>query len=366
MRKLVCSALALSAAITPAVASEGDWLSLDQELEAFPTLLDNHEGPHISGFILATYRYTDGMRDSEGPDETSDFAVERARVYLDGDIGNSGYTYNLQLEAAETDDLIILDAYVTFPVAGGVKGQFGNQRVPFLRSALLDRGRLFFLNRTANGEAFRDRQESFQVMGEADALRWYASIADGKDGGGTDHQFTARVEFDAMGEPLHDHEGSQGGSDDPSLMIAAAFSSDGGAAVVNGQTVVGGQAFALEANVVTNVYSFGAEIINYSENDNGVASISGVNVGDSSTPFALQGTFVLSPGNDDGSDSWEAGLRFEDFDDAAETTRITAAVNNYLLPNHKLKWQIQYSSTMVDRGGGDDVDELAVGLIASF
>ena len=384
MRKFVYGALALSAAITPAVASEGDWLNLDQELEAFPTLLDNHAGPKVGGYIINTYRATQeegGVEDME----SSDFAVEKARVAVKGDLGDTGYSYKIQADFAS--GFILKDAYVTFPVVAGVKARVGQQKLPFLRSGLTSSAKQFFLDRSGGsmggagnaglGSAWGGRQEGVVFSGDAgegSGLRWYAGAFDGQDGDGTAHQIAVRVEFDAMGEGIvggKGHQGSQGASEDGALTLAVAYSSDGGSG-----GVTGGSAIALEATWVTNVYSFGAEVVSYTDEDDNATSISGVNTipemgdnGGARMPFSVFGTFMLAPGNEDGSDAWEAGLRFETWDttiDGSDLSRLTAGVNHYLLPNHQLKWQFQVRNTMYEADTSEDELQLGVGLAASF
>lgn len=363
MRKFVYSALALSAAVSPALATEDDWLTLDQELEALPTLLEHHEGgPNIGGFIVSTYRYTQdagGVADAE----TSDFAVERARLDITGDLGDTGYSYRLQGEF--TNDVTLEGAWIQAPITDGIHVRMGRQRINFVRSGMVMDNHLFFLDRTFNGTGWRERSEGAQLFGTMDALRWYLGAFDGKDGAGTDHLFNARVEYDVMGSGLTAHEGA-GGGDDPALMVAASFSTDGGAATVDGNAVVGGTAFALEANMQNSIYSFGAEIVNYSDNDNGTAFINGVanGSGDAATTYAVFGTFMLAQNGDNGAGGWEAGLRYEDFEDLSGDTRITVGVNNYLLPEHQLKWQLQYRQTMND--AAEDESQFGVGLVASF
>lgn len=376
MRKYVYGALALSAAISPATASENDWLSLDQELEALPTLLNNHEGgPQIGGYIKADYRWSQDtiVPDGEGfrQDDVSDFNVERARIEVLGDLGDTGYSYLLQGEFANST-MNLEGAWVNFPIADGIEGRFGRQRVPFLRSGLVSFSRLFFLDRTFNGQGWSNRTEGITIRGNFDEkLRWYVGGFDSLDTASTDHMFSGRVEFDAMGTgqdstvPNSLVEGSVGASDDMNLTIAAAFATDTGDVAAG----AGGTALALEAIATTSVYSFGAEIVNYSDDDDGAATIQSgafAAADDARTTFSLWGTFMLAEGDEDGSGGWEAGLRFEDLDDTAETTVLSAGVNHYLLPNHDLKWQFQFRSTMRDADGLDDENQIGVGIVARF
>ena len=115
----------------------------------------------------------------------------------------------------------------------------------------------------------------------------------------------------------------------------------------------------------TNVYSFSGEVTDY--DDSGYSSSSGV-TGKSqggnefglgnTTPFAVAGTYMLTP------DTWEVGVRYQDFDDEENTDLIEVAVNHYM-EGHDLKWTLQYSTSNSDEGDLE-IDLITLGLTAGF
>ena len=81
------------------------------------------------------------------------------------------------------------------------------------------------------------------------------------------------------------------------------------------------------------------------------------------TPFSIQGTFMLSEaGSEYGA--WELGVRFQDLDDAAETTVIDFGAN-YYANGHDYKYIINYSSVSSDNAA-NEVDAITVGVNARF
>lgn len=339
MKKLVCSALALSATSLSAIASESDWSSLDQQIEALTTSLavDNTGGPNFFGRIRTFYVTSSdvvGGVDSDGKDaDLGGFVVTDARLGVKGTRGD--YEYKLQVDFA--DDPVLLDAYIDFPIGGQVKGRLGQFKAGLSRSALISSGNLVFVDRNAIGRLFGDRTEGGQLMGEFDALDWNITIQNGGDGVGDNYLVVGKIGFDVLGQGKDMVEGAYGGTEEPSATVAIAFYDDGATKDGNGTL--------LEFHGGTNVYSFGADILDIGDalyTGNGSATdFSGIALEANTTPFSVYGTYMLQP------ETWEVALRYQDFDNDASEDKVDIAVNNYI-DGHNLKWTLQYSTTSSD------------------
>jgi hypothetical protein len=61
---------------------------------------------------------------------------------------------------------------------------------------------------------------------------------------------------------------------------------------------------------------------------------------------------------------WEGAIRYEDRDDADNTTDISLAVN-YYVSGHDIKWTVQYDTFDSD-DSALELDALSLGLAVSF
>ena len=57
-------------------------------------------------------------------------------------------------------------------------------------------------------------------------------------------------------------------------------------------------------------------------------------------------------------DTWEAGLRWQDFDDGSDTTSVSAVLNRYVA-GHDAKWTLQVDDAQSD---DDTLDATTVAL----
>jgi len=342
MKKLVYSALALSVTSAGALASDTDWSTLDQEIEALTasTSLDNH-GPHIGGRIKTSYVSSSDLGDvdpitGEKADlDTGDFQVNDARIHVSGNHGDYGYMVQWDL----ADDGL-LDAYVDFAIGGQVNARMGAHKAGISRSALISSGNTFFANRTYAGDAWADRTEGLTLSGDFDQLGWSLGFMDGFDADADDHLMTAKVDFDVMGDGMGANEGAYGGSESPSLTIGIGMWDDGGADDTDGNII--------EAYAGTNVWSFGVEMQDIG--DANQATQGGSDIGDllntfgqgaDCSPMTITGTYMLSP------DTWELGVRMQDFDNDDNTESMSIAVNNYI-DGHGLKWTLDMTEYTTD------------------
>jgi len=349
MKKLVYSALALSVTTAGALASDSDWSTLDQEIEALTasTVLDT-TGPKFSGRVRTYYESSGDV----GADDLGNFNVRETRLKMTGSRGDYGYT----VQADFTGGFSLLDAYVDFPIGGQVSGRFGQFKAGFSRSALIGGGNIFFVDRNIVGALWSGRREGFALSGEFDQLGWWLTIHDGTDFGGDEYLITAKVAFDLMGEGANaKNEGAYGGTEEPSATAAVAFYDDGG--------LESGDGTLLEFHGGTNVYSFGVDLLSVGDdlvtsNGSATASPFGTTIDADSTPMSLFGTYMLQ------ADTWELGIRFQDYDNGAGEDKLDIGIINHL-DGHKLKWTIQYSSTSSD-DAANEVDWIAIQLQLAF
>jgi hypothetical protein len=357
MKKLVFSALALSATSAAGLASESDWSSLDQQIEALTTSLavDNHGGPNFSGRIRTYYVNSGdvvGGLDSNGdPNDLGGFAVADARLSAEGSRGD--YDYKLQVDFADEPEL--LDAYATFPIGGQVKGRMGQFKANLSRSALVSSGKLVFIDRNVVGNLFSNRDAGFLLSGEFDALDWGITIQNGGDGGGDEYFIVGKVSFDVLGDGKDLVEGAYGGTDEPSGTVGVAFYDDG--------ATQDGDGTLFEAAFGTNVYSFGVDIVDIGDglvtsNGTPVVTLGAGALEANTTPFSVFGTYMLQP------ETWEVALRYQDLDNDANEDKIDVSVSNYI-DGHNLKWQLQYSTVSSDVTA-NEIDSIWLGLQVGF
>jgi len=345
MKKLVYSALALSVTSAGALASDTDWSTLDQEIEALTasTALDT-TGPNIGGRIRTYY-----LNQSDA--DAGDFNVTDARLHATGSRGD--YSYKLQVDFA--DNPTLLDAYIDFPLGGQVKGRFGQFKAGLSRSGLISSGNIFFVDRNVAGNLWSGRAEGFMLSGEFDQLGWWLSIMDGSDAGGDEYLITGKVDFDLMGDGAAGNEGAYGGTEAPSATAGVGFWDDGGTDDNSGTI--------LEFHGGTNVYSFGVDLMSLGDAlvaTNGTTMVmgSGAALAADSSPMSIMGTYMLQP------DTWELGIRYQNLDNAADETKMDVGVINHL-DGHDLKWTIQYS-TIASDVDANETDWIAVQLQLTF
>lgn len=368
MRKLVCGALALSAATGPGFASETDWLSLDSELEALSANLADGGEASFGGYIVTSFNYHDDAVSSDANEAY--FKVNKARIHAKKKWDN-GYSVKVQGDFASSSDgtvsdgddatedpsfsggfgtFKIKDAYVRFP-AGDLHGQIGNFKNPFLRSGLVSSAKLFFLTRTVSGEVWGQRDTGFMLDGNFDKLDW-AVAAMNAEAGDTSFRYTGRVGFQVTGEDLNDWEGAYGyDSGSPSVYLAVSYVDDDGS-FDGTDPSLSHNAFGFEGHAVTNTYSVSFESVSYS--DGGLAGYGTLD----NSPLAVTGTYMLTP------ETWELGVRYDDFDDTDNSNQITVGANHYL-NGHALKWTYQYEMISSDDNDLED-SAFRIGLIASF
>jgi hypothetical protein len=349
--------MALSITGAAAMAGGDDWADLDRAVAELTASLDQApQGPRVSGYIISQYVASSDI--TAGGGDISGFRLPNARVAVEGSVGN--YDYKVQYNFA---DNTIKDIWARFVIADGVNGMLGNYKSPVLLDGLTSTSKLFFFDRSVTSKMWSGRDLGFQLYGgfDEDTVDWFISMQNGADGTADDYLFTGRAQFNLFGDVFKDQrfkgvEGAQNGTEDVSGTFAVSAFDDGG--------VEDGNGFAAEAHLKTNVYSIGAEMLDLGDGVSGatdpegdalngfvnnyyaLGDFAGLSLEDNSTPFSIQGTYMISAseGNITG---WEVGGRYQDFDDTANDTIMEIGLRRYL-NGHGLKWGVFYLTTDSD------------------
>ena len=345
MNVFVLGALALTTVGGTGYAGSGTetWLTFDKELESLASVSAPSQDSGLQFGAWARASYSTSSDIAVGGNDLGGFSIDNIRLNVNGTRGTwaffasiegsddpgAGYFGNTGVGA----DLTILDAMVSTNVTDQIKFSAGQFRHPFLGSALIDENHLLFLDRTINGEAWDSRDQGIMFSGSYDQLGWWISGLNGNDGTADEYAFTGRVAFNALGTGAgQSHEGAYGAGAESNLTIAGAISDDG--------SFDNGQAFAIEAAFTQSALSGGFEMVDYDDD-----------IGDA-TPWSATVGYMFQP------DVWEAAIRYEDFDDTADSNMITLGLNRYI-DGHNAKWGVNYSTIDSDAG---DADVIAAGM----
>jgi hypothetical protein len=331
-----------------AVASETDYSSLDRDIEALVSgRLTDNAGPNISGYVQVRYQNSSDLPGEADPATTNDlggFNIPRARVSFKGE--REGYGYKVQVDF--TNGSSLKDAYVSIPV-GEHSIRVGILHTGISRNGMNSSSKLFFIDRSEIGNLFDNRDTGAVFRGNFEKLALFLSLTNGTDGTGDELMSAVRVAFDFMGAGVGKVEGAYGGADEMGGTVAAAIYDDGEA--------TDGSAVLIEAHVASSQFSAGLEL--FDADKLGVSAAPGSSMAvDDATAMTLYGTYMLTP------DQWELGVRFQDLDDADDTTVMDLGVNRYL-DGHKLKYSIGYRSISSDLAV-NEADILQVQLQVAF
>ncbi len=370
MMKIVLGALALTAATTPALATETSWSTTDRDLASLSSsLTQGASGVSVSGFLRSSYMSSGDLQTDSGPgvgtppvtpqDDLGGFSIDDAQIWINGTVGD--FSVVIQAEASSSSNTIdsdagtlgnlnILDAYAAWNATEMIKIQMGQFRPAFLGSSALNENQLLFINRSSLGAAYAFRDEGIQASGAFGMINVavYAQNGEG-NGAATDLAYGFRASATIMGTASA-NEGALGASGDPSLTVGLGYLTNDGAIADDVQ-------MGIDAAFTMGALSVAAEIVDLDKGATLVIPNSAA-VSTDATPFNVTGSFVVMP------DQLEAAVRFEDFDDANNTTAITVGANWYL-QGHAAKWQVNYMTTSSD-AAATEFDAFQVGLTVSM
>jgi hypothetical protein len=346
MNKLTCSTLAIFLTGSVALASDGEWNTLDHEINALASTLGSADGaPTVFGRVR-TYYTSQADGGGVGTD-TGGWSLANMRLGAKGNAG--GYGYKVQTELSSGSP-VLLDAYATFGIGDTMVGTFGQFKAGIARASRISSGSLLFRRRSMVGSAFSARTGGLMLGGEMSQMGWELSFMNGQDGTFDEFLIASRLSATIMGSGPGKVEGAYGGPEDPYLSCAIAFA--GEADLFSEDSVV------FEANSGTNIWSF--DVASCTAGALGSDSSLGTAIAPDASPLSIQGSYMLQPGK------WELAVRFQDFDNATitddGTTRTDVAINNYI-NGHALKWMV---NVQTDTEGANDNSEVTLGLQASF
>jgi hypothetical protein len=385
MNKFVFSALATGVVSVTGFASETEWPELDRELEALHTTLQTQTSTPfaLSGWVIAAWDTTDDVQVTatlpDGTTQTGDiggFDMRSVRLRAEGDVRNYGYRIEFDFGdgvSSEGDgnggfgnpflmsssppaadpsyEAQLLDAYGNVTVADSFKIQVGRFRQPFLQSALIDRNRTLFINRSFLGQEFSAREEGVMLSGEFSMVGWWLAAQNGLDGRSDQYLLTGRVAVDLMGEGAgHNSETAYNAPEGTNLMLAGAISND--------DAVDSGTSFGAELYLTSGPFYLSGELANRDEGyDFGAVAPS------ARTPWAVSAAYLIA-------NAYEFALRWDEFDRTFSTTdssgdRSYTAGLNWYHDDWNTKWTIQWQR-FDSRDNAFDADVISAGLTVSF
>jgi hypothetical protein len=332
MKKLTCSAIALTMTCAAGFASDSEWSALDQEVGALTSSL-LRDGATLSGRVSSSYT-------SESGANIGGFDAYDARLAVSGTSGDFGYRIEVDFagetfstneaddldtdhdESENTVDDSLLDAYATWSL-GNIDAQMGRFRASVCSDASADEGSMDHIAHSLIGQAFTRRSEGLGLSGAMDQFGWSLGIMNGSDGTGDELETVIRVSFDPM-------DGTS-----VSIAIVDDGDDDSGATVVELD-------FAMA--------EFGINIVQADVEGGGSGNSLGDNLEANSTPITIGVTYQFNA-------DWMIAVRMTDFDNTAGTERqeITANHGN---------WQIGMTVDSDDMGL--DRDTLQVALHVGF
>jgi len=362
MNKFVIGALALTAAspLSFAGSETKDWSGLDREIENLgASLAAAGPGFAVSGFVRSRFAWSSDQDfgAAAGDQDLTGFNVDNARVYFSGNAGDYGVFISAD---GATGGAALLDAFGTFPIFEQVKGQMGQFKIPFLWSSLVDDNNLLFLDRSYNGQIFDSRDIGIQVSGAWEQLSWWLALQNGIDGVAEDFQWTARVQFNALGAGTGMQEGAYGASEDSNLTVGVAYTDEGA------DNTLGpvGSAVALDVGFASGPFSVHGEIVDFDDDRMPVPGLSGSTgvmgpagfstTTGSETPWSVMVGYMITP------NEYEIAGRWQDMDDGDNGDEWGIAVNRYV-QGHNAKWTLQYTSFSSDNTN-IEADTIALGL----
>lgn len=372
MNKLVLGALTTAVVGAASLASETEWPELDRELEALSSTYQDQTsgGPEIDGWIIGAWDYSSDLTTTDDTTgevkDLSGVRMRSARLRAMGDVNNYGYKLEFDFFDSEQNLFVqnvlglsstdgsgifdsgegdptghVLDAYGEVNVADSFNIRLGRFRPPVLQSALIDRNRTVFIDRSILGSIFATRDEGAMVNGDFERVGWYLAVQNGTDGVADDYLFTGRLTVDILGEGAGlTNEGAYNSGEETNLMLGASFSDDG--ALQDGTIIAG------EAYLSSGPFALSGEIGDF---DNSFGTLA------NSTPWAATGTYMIT-------ENYEIALRWEEVDDAANSQVWSGGINWYH-DDWNTKWQLQYSTSNSDQVALE-ADVVSLGLVVSF
>lgn len=369
MKKFAYGAIALAAVGAAGHATDTGWSGLDQEINSLSASLaaQNATGPKLGGYIITSLDYesdpaqratagfdANGDGDFTDPadtaptlagegDDTLGWSFRAVRLQVSGDLGHD-YSYKVSFDL-ESGTAELKDAYVDWKITDGIKGRWGQYKMPMTRSGLISRQKLLFLERTVIGDELDDRQLGIAVSGQFEQVNFWINAQNGLDDVTKDMFYNARVTFDIMGDGVAQIEGAYGAGDALGLTVGGAIGED--------SSLDNGLVWVIEAALTSGPFSIAAEIADFDTDIGGDLA--------DSTPWDATVSFLFT-------EMYEIAFRYEDLDNDFDEVHYSAGINRYVA-GHDIKWTLQYvrvDTDEEDSGIGFDSDQVSLGLTVGF
>ena len=344
---LVIAALAPSAR-----ANDGEWISLDRELDSLTQQLSaGTQGPRLGGFLRIRGAYSNDV-DLEpaipGGQDLGGFCLDNVRITVDGD-PKDGWSYRVSIEAghqAELDTFAgagvnLLDGWVEMVLCKGASLRLGQFCSQFLWGPCNDERNMLFLDRSFIGEHWDNRDVGAQVAATYGPFDAWAAVQNGFDGKESHDAFTARAAYRAIGEPGWCCEGSCFGGGERLVF---------GAGVFDDTMMDHGSAVGFDALFVQGPFSAHAEVVHHGADmrpmpevdpTNGVIIPAMMDPAGGETPWDATVAYAIVP------DEWEIGIRGQFLDDEMDTSIGSIAVDRFV-GSRNVKWTAQFDKSWSD------------------
>ena len=338
--------LAATAALTASSQATNDtsWMQLDNEISQLSSSVAAEGGATVSGY-MANFFHSDSDNDVGG------WEFKSLRLNFSGKVDDMSYKVSTSLKSGTAS---LKDAYVKWALCDEADITFGQFKRPFSWNFTTSSSRLLFYDNTMNGEN-DDRDKGLMLSGSFgdDMFDWYGALTNGDDLTGDKQRFTARLTADVAGKgAFNKHEGAIDGGEDFDASLGLAFAKDD-------SDTTGYDKVGLEGAMTMNGLFVSFDMVDWSSDAPGTVfdDDTGIDV-DGTTPFSLTGSYLVT-------DDVEVAARFEDFDDDANTERLTLGVNYYTILPHKMKWMLNYQDLTSDTTALEET-VIRVGFVLSF
>lgn len=320
MNKFLYTAIALTAASTTSFASDSDWLELDQDIASLSSNVATADGASVGALLRTSYR--DGGT-------LGGFTHDDTDLWFEGSLEEFSYRVSFDIKSGS---VALEDAYVTWGAGDDMSVIWGQFKTPVLRSSTIDSENMLFIDRSNLGMLFDIFDTGVGVMGHLEGFNYTFAAQNGTDGATEDLLLFGHASYN-IGAGLSSNEGAMKSGDELDGVIGVSyldFENDSIDAIL-----------AVDVAVTMGQISGSLELADGS--DDAVGGAMGTN------PLAITLGYLFA-------DNMEAAYRYEDYDDAADSSKSTFGFNWYL-HGHNAKWQINYID---DDLSTDEV--IAVGL----
>jgi hypothetical protein len=363
MKRFVTGALAIAATSTVGFADpadSSDWLELDSEINSLASSYASpQDGMGWSALLRYTYTYSsDDVATGNGGDDISGFKFEDADLAFWGGVGS--YQWRISWDVADgfggfLADFQLEDAYVMWECEEYFTTMAGNYKMRVLMSNAIDPEKQLFIDRSALGSAFDNWDSGIAINGTQDVFRWYAGLQNGGNGQERSHAYSVRGEYD-FGTGAGMAEGSMGANDDLNGTVGAVYYNNDN---IDGDAMM----WAFDGRGTYGPFGFGGEIAFVDENlgqalatdsDYSRLNNSALFFGDNddTTPFGIWLSYLIN-------DEFEAGVRWDDLDNA-DSESVLSVVLDWYRSGNNAKWQAQWTDVDSD---GDDGSIFQIGLV---